>query len=151
MNRTSITERIVLGAAALVAVAIWIPWPAGGRGEAERQAARFVGRNDPSANVANLSARPLLDPARATAKATMESEVPATPVDVMERFVLRGLAQIGPTDVAVFEDRTSGRFVRLQRGQELAGWYLSEVRDDNAILKNAASGERRMPLVAKAR
>lgn len=151
MSRTSAIERVVLGLAAAVALAVWVPWPYGARGEAERPDIRFAGRNDPAANISHLSARPLLDPARTSVSAATAPAKPAAPIDVGERFVLRGLAQVGQIDVAVFEDRTSGKFVRLQRGQEIAGWYLAEVREVAAILKNGANGERRMPLVVKGR
>ncbi|NJM55615.1 MAG: hypothetical protein HC841_06610 [Verrucomicrobiae bacterium] len=63
-------------------------------------------------------------------------------MDFAQRYVLRGLATHDATVVAVIEDRSAKKFVRLQRGQVIGDWFLSDVSGDQATLQNA-SGETR--------
>jgi hypothetical protein len=144
-----VTGRLGLGLAALLALAIWLPLPHVAPAGSGQRAFAFTGRSDPAADVAGLVARSLLEPGRASAKAA--TSAPPAPADASARFVLRGLARVDHVDVAVFEDRTTAKFIRVQRGQDLGGWYLADVRDTTAILMNADGAERPMPLAAKPR
>jgi hypothetical protein len=152
-HRTSRLEKFVLAVAGLVALAIWLPVSFDEDAGQHRRTARFVERNDPSLVVANLAARPLLDPSRRpTSQGLSKRSADATsaPSDVGERYILRGMAKAGSVDVVVLEDRADRRFVRLQRGQAVGGWFLSDVIDKVAVLMSASGEERRLTLVAPA-
>lgn len=154
MNRrvffsTSTIDGLAMGGAALVAAAIWLPWPTVSALEPERANLRFAGRDHPSADVSNLAKRPLLQVAPSAADLKPTAAPPST--EPSEQFVLRGIARIGPTDVAVFEDRKAGQFIRVQRGQAVGGWHLVEVANSEAVLKNQDGALRRMAIAVRVR
>jgi hypothetical protein len=144
-------ETATLALAGLVALAIWLPLPLGDDALTQRREAKFIAKGDPAASTSHLSARPLLDPARKSVSAdtTKPKASPLNGRDLTERYTLRGLARVDNTDVAVFEDKTTKRSVRLQRGQTLGDWYLAEVQGEQAILKNADGAQRPITLTAK--
>lgn len=141
-------ETATLALAGLVALAIWLPLPLDDNALTQRRDAKFIAKGDAAASTTHLSARPLLDPARRSATAKPKAASP-NGEDLTERYTLRGLARVDSTDVAVFEDKTTKRSVRLQRGQTLGDWYLAEVQGDQAILKNADGTARPFALTAK--
>ncbi len=144
-------ENVTLALAGIAALAIWLPLPLDDTALTQRREAKFISSGDPSASTTHLSARPLLDPARKSASADTAKSKTASPngEDVGERYTLRGLARVDDTDVAVFEDKTTRRSVRLQRGQALGDWYLAEVQGEQAILKNADGAQRPFKLTAR--
>jgi hypothetical protein len=146
-----VSEKTTLACAGMIALAVWLPLPGDESGLTQRRDAKFIAKGDPATSTTHLSARPLLDPARKSASAdTAKPKAASTNgEDLTERYTLRGLARVDNTDVAVFEDKTTKRSVRLQRGQTLGDWYLAEVQGEQAILKNADGAARPMPLTAK--
>jgi hypothetical protein len=136
-------SRLMFGAAGLLAVAIWLPWPLGGNEDAAMRDIRFAGPGDPSVSFSNLASRPLLDPTRgARGRAASQIAPRDAAMDFDQRYVLRGLATHDAVAIAVIEDRSAKTFVRLQRGQVIGDWFLVDVSSDEARLQNA-SGEMR--------
>lgn len=145
-------EPITLALAGVMALAIWLPLPGDDAASTPRREAKFIGPGDPAASTAHLSARPLLDPARTSAStnaAARSTSPESTSEDIGERYTLRGLARVDNTDVAIFDDKTTRKSVRLQRGQSIGDWYLAEVQGDQAILKNTEGVQRPITMVAK--
>jgi MoxR-like ATPase len=147
-------EVLTLVAGALAAGAVWLPVTTGDDAAAAVRPVAWTARTDPSVRIGFLASKPLLDPARGQVVAGSagvaikpDGAAPVSAADVGRRYLLRGLARIDQRDVAVIEDVTANRVVRLQRGQVVGDWYLSAVSGRQATLKNDAGIEETLTLV----
>jgi hypothetical protein len=123
MMPSNTRDAAILIMAGLAAGMLWLPIGGPVAGPVSNGVS-FVLRNDPRADIAGLERRPLLDPSRGQDAAAQVAR-PATSTQALhQRFLLRGLARIDQRDVAVIEDQTVNRVVRVQRGQVVGAWYL---------------------------
>jgi hypothetical protein len=143
-------EFATLAIATVLAASVWMPVGDQGVGVGQGRPLSWVRSGDSQAGVSALAKRPLLDPMRGqdtgqgAAAASPFGDAAAAPV---QRYLLRGVARIDNRDIAVIEDQSVKRMVRLQRGQVIGDWYFAGVVGSEATLKNQAGREERLTLV----
>ncbi|MFM2421576.1 MAG: hypothetical protein RL291_106 [Pseudomonadota bacterium] len=145
-DRTTGFEKLILGVAALAAALVWWPTSPSTQQNAQQRQARFLAANDRLFDVTAMD-RSLFDQSRRSSNAQATATPgarPAVTLDVKQRFTLTGVAQVGETAVAVFEERETKRSQRLQRGQVIADdWFLEDVTAITATIQNSSTSSRK--------
>jgi hypothetical protein len=85
-----------------------------------------------------MAARPLFVPLRRPAP-TPE----AAPKETMKRgqFILQGVTTAGDTRIALLKEKATGRIVRVEKGHEVNGMRLAEVKPESVTLEQGKEQE----------